>query len=938
MNNKIYRIIAVFLVFACLSPMINNVSLAADTTYLLDSTVTAINPNTGSNQIYLKDGILGSKINGGDIAALAKGNCSVDVGKSGYAVVGFSVTDTLFENCGASIQLEFMSQKEKTVITISDHMLSVGDARVYIGTGTHKVLILFDIEKNTISIGVDGKLAGTFNASCNITDVITHWRIYAFSAKTLSTATEIVLSDLYITSDKAVFDENVDSIVKLPSSVFRIFETYDDLPANFTMIYTGYSWTSAALTSVTATVVSDGENNQVLKLQSKPRTVQDETDVNSASLYSTLELASGKNVLENDILISSSTTTAAISLKNGKKTQTILSVKNGKVLAGESEVADISLGNWHTMSIIVDTAELTYDAMLDGIVIASGEITELSSAELLSANCNFYLDITAPNTGKDEVLLDNYKVYAYHEPVSNELLEAAKPAKFFVEREIGEKSLKLQNAVVFADGTPCTKVFGENDTIIVNGIEVSPYIAENGEFMLPCAYISEIYDKNITAESDVYTETVDSVLYISIADIAGILGKKYQIHENGLAILSDSKNFYNPNTESFEIDILCKLLKNSKHGVELFTENSDEFFDMVRERIASGEEPYKTAWQKTKATADRYVKSGAPALHLYGGVRYFFNTGLSTIEAVRDCAFVYRVTGEEKYAEVAKQALLKWVDAPNPFPVLKENTQGSIGYVNGLHLSRIGVGCLYGYSFLQPYLDEETCHMVELLAQRLASGIKISKKQWQDNNYFGQQYYQNHIDSFIMGITAAGIVAKDLDLLYYVLEDKNNERKFSDLITGAIIMGPDDDLCISDKSLQDSSFVPQKGEVYDRYRVNTNRGLQYVELASRLLFLTAEMLYQNDCDYFSYVGENGENLKLPFEFYGDYWINSTEALQTIQSGYYAGDYLQAKYHAIYPMVRARYPENEKIQYVCDNVYQLAQSDGEIVGWLSALTH
>ena len=88
----------------------------------------------------------------------------------------------------------------------------------------------------------------------------------------------------------------------------------------------------------------------------------------------------------------------------------------------------------------------------------------------------------------------------------------------------------------------------------------------------------------------------------------------------------------------------------------------------------------------------------------------------------------------------------------------------------------------------------------------------------------------------------------------------------------------------------------------------------------------------------SYVGKNGENLKLPFEFYGDYWINSTEAIQTIQTGYYAGDYLQAKYHAIYPMVRARYPESEKIQYVCDNVYQLAQSDGEIVGWLPSLTH
>ena len=941
MKNKSGKIIALCLVAACLFPTINTPVRAADTMYLLNSDVEIINSGTGNNQIYLQGESLKATIKGGDMAAKAKGSCRADIGESGYAVVGFTIDSGLSANSDAAIQLDLMSQTEKTTVTVSDRTLSVGGVRVDIGEGKHEAAILFDAVESRIHISIDGKSAGTFDSTGEIPEIITDWSIYAFALNSLSESSEFELSDLYVTNDRSVFDNSIlvqpSDEPSLDPSVFRIFETYDELPVNFNMTYTGFSWANASLTSFTATVVKDETENQVLRLKSTKRTTENETDANSASLYGSLELAEGTNIVENDIFIPTENDTVTISVKNGKKSQSLLSVSGGKLTVNTAGTP-FNAGAWHTLAVTVDTTGLLYDVMLDGTLVGSGSITEMSSADLQSTACSLYVDVTAPQNSTDEILLDNYKVYAGSEPLSNEELESIRPERFFVEGETGTKSKKLRRAAVFAADTPAAKIFGENETITVEGNEVSPYIDADGRFMLPAEYLSEIYGTDITLSDGAYTETVDGILCISAVDAAVLLGKKCQLHSNGLAILSDSENFYNSETESFEIDMLYKLLKNSKYGLELFTENSEEFFEMVRERIASGEEPYATAWNRTKAYADNWVKQGAPQLYLSGGVNYFFKTGNSVADAVRSCAFVYRVTGEEKYAETAKLALLRWTEEENPFPVYKEVTHGTVWTVNGMHLARVFTAYLYGYSFLEPYLDKETCRSVELLAQRMAAGIKISKQQWQDNDYYGKQYYQNHIDAFIMGIVASGIVTKDLDLLYYALESEANERTFPALIEGAIVMDADDDLCRHDRSLKDTTLVPQAGEMYDRYRTNEHKGLQYAELSSRLLFLTAEMLYQNDCDYFGYYGKNGENLKLPFEFYGDFYLNSTDKIQYIESGYYSGDALLGRYHAIYPMVRVRYPESTKIQYVCDNVYRLAQSDEEIVGWLSALTH
>ena len=931
MKKRENRLIALCMSVMCLLPSVP--SLAHGGVALTKENVSII--NSSNSRISLSDGELKAVVNGGGICALAKG--TVDIADSNSIVFGFTVDKSVNFRYDTALQMGFIGDGSKGEVTITGNTLCVDDKSFYLSDGKHNVAIMQDVSEQTMSVRIDKKTVGVFTYTDNMLVGATAWRIYAFSPKHLYRASEFKLRDMYISTDRADF-EFEEEPEPLDNTAFRVFETYDDLPVDFAMTYTGYSWTGDEKVSFVPKVMSDqsNPNNSVLELASTSRSTEND-ETNSIDLYGALNFASGKNVVENDIFIPSADDTVEFSLKYGTKKCELLQIKNGKAVLGDNDALDIALGEWHNIAFIVDTANRSYDVFVNREKIASADITTMTGSNLKSADCNFYLTVTTPAICADKILLDNYKVYVNDSFVSDKALEAIRPQRFFVEKEAGPKSQKLKSAVAMALDTPAVKAFGENTTAKIDGVAVSPYKSASGNVMVPYEYVKEVYNKQIE-NNTLIGETVNGITFVNANDMANLIGKKCQLTDNGLIIFSDRDNFYNPTTECFEIDMLYKLLKNSKYGVELFTENSDEFFDMVRERIASGEEPYKTAWQKTKAAADRYVKSGSPTLYLYGGVRFFFNSGLSGIEALRDCAFAYRVTGDERYAQVAKETLLKWVDAPNPFPVLKENTQGSIGYVNGLHLSRIGTGYLYGYSFLEPYLDEETCHKVELLSQRLAAGIKISKKQWQDNDYFKKQYYQNHIDSFIMGITAAGIVSKDLDLLYYALEDESNERRFGDLITGAIVMGPNDDLCISDKSLKNSSLVPQAGEMYDRYRVNSNRGLQYAELASRLLFLTAEMLYQNDCDYFSYVGKNGENLKLPFEFYGDYWVNSTEALQTIETGYYAGDYLQARYHAIYPMVRARYPESEKIQYVCDNVYQLAQSDGEIVGWLPSLTH
>ena len=135
-----------------------------------------------------------------------------------------------------------------------------------------------------------------------------------------------------------------------------------------------------------------------------------------------------------------------------------------------------------------------------------------------------------------------------------------------------------------------------------------------------------------------------------------------------------------------------------------------------------------------------------------------------------------------------------------------------------------------------------------------------------------------------MGIVAAALVLEDNGLLDYALSPDKNPACFSAMITHGILM-EGDDVWYRDT---DSNFRP--GEIYDRYRVvsKPSNGFGYSMYHLKFMTHTALMLYNNGVDYFSYYGENGENMKLSFKVYADYLILNDASLH---GGHYTGNSL-----------------------------------------------
>ena len=196
--------------------------------------------------------------------------------------------------------------------------------------------------------------------------------------------------------------------------------------------------------------------------------------------------------------------------------------------------------------------------------------------------------------------------------------------------------------------------------------------------------------------------------------------------------------------------------------------------------------------------------------------------------------------------------------------------------------------------------------------------IKEGARRWHENDYFGKQYYQNHIVAEVVGLMSIGIILRDNELVNYAYDGEKNPRNAKNVIEGMILMNGQPPYIG-----EPGSWPTHDGEIMDRYRhfvlthhgytTKPNRALQYVGLSTNLMMITAEMGRLNGFDLYNYVAPAGENIKLPLLFYADFYIVKDAS---IKGGFYEGEdsWINHNDQAVFTLwevAHARYPE-EKI--------------------------
>ena len=206
---------------------------------------------------------------------------------------------------------------------------------------------------------------------------------------------------------------------------------------------------------------------------------------------------------------------------------------------------------------------------------------------------------------------------------------------------------------------------------------------------------------------------------------------------------------------------------------------------------------------------------------------------------------------------------------------------------------------------------------IEAWFRKIADEVKLSITLWQQNDYFGSQYYQNMSAAHMWGLMSIGYAIDDTSLIEFALDCIDNPRDFYDCLQGCILMEGDT------PSLRDPNHVaPQTGEIIDRYRhtTATNKGLQYTSLTLQILSTAARTMKNNGLNLYDYTCPTGENLKLAYEFYAPFYAQNKADLR---GGYYTGEDsrigLASDLHGLFELGYNAYPNSTEIKAVIDAI-------------------
>lgn len=296
---------------------------------------------------------------------------------------------------------------------------------------------------------------------------------------------------------------------------------------------------------------------------------------------------------------------------------------------------------------------------------------------------------------------------------------------------------------------------------------------------------------------------------------------------------------------------------------------TDEMLSLAFSMASDGKASVANAWDRILKSADT-----ATTANIYDGnsaTKYRLTACPDMIKA-RYLALVYLGTKEKRYFDGAMSILLAYAKS-SPMLGTDETLDYSSPTIDGQ--SDIGLNIALPlttfcevYSLLYPYLDASDKTAMQKWIRIGADLVKKGHEYWIANDYYDQQYGNNHLSCHLMGIIAAAYALEDDDLLSYALDVEKNPACLAEMIDRAILMEGDE---VWYRDI-DSDFVP--GEIYDRYRVVQNNGFAYAIYHLKFLTNCAAMLKNNGVDYFSYVGKNGENLRLPYLAYAEYLLKN----------------------------------------------------------------
>lgn len=254
-----------------------------------------------------------------------------------------------------------------------------------------------------------------------------------------------------------------------------------------------------------------------------------------------------------------------------------------------------------------------------------------------------------------------------------------------------------------------------------------------------------------------------------------------------------------------------------------------------------------------------------------------------------------------KARDKLRRILLNWAGTVAPKQFATDDGPGSAraDYAGlGLYVGWIGIGAAFGYDILRCHgaLATHDDGKIRTWLRRIASAVLEGRRRWVTSNYFGGQLANNHLSMHNLAVFTVGAALDDQGLMRWAYDSPDNSFNFVKSIGAIIYSGQERDAHDANQSL------PRRGEIYDRYRMDSGDGLHYAFVQLLMLGLLADISSRHGHHPFAIAGPHGETLKDAFLYYGQVLATSHCDIKTpplVPQDSNRAFYANAKVEAVY---------------------------------------